>query len=196
MYAEEAVKLAREAKRTTDIISPYNTSVVRSITREIRLLHEEAQTTVQDLRKRCADNNDHSALAEVWVQHLSLKRNKRVLMAYHRQRLEKCKEFCWDLGGVPREIKNCLSQPEAEFCKEYIQLMNSYKTYFTEIDLSAGNSSSLVPPKDLLIEVRVLKDCGVIQTENGTLALTRGSQFFVRRTDVEKLISQGFLKHV
>src|SRR4051812_47021510 len=101
MYAEEAVKLAREAKRTTDIISPYNTSVICSIAREIRLLHEEAQSNVQDIRERGVDSSDQSALAEVWVQHLSLKRNKRVLMAYHRQRLERCKEFCWDLGGVP-----------------------------------------------------------------------------------------------
>ena len=58
------------------------------------------------------------------------------------------------------------------------------------IDLSAN----LQPPKDLMIEVRVLKDCGEIYTEQGPVTLEVNSTHYLRRSDVEPLIRQGFLE--
>ena len=52
------------------------------------------------------------------------------------------------------------------------------------------------PPKDLYIEVRVLKDCGEIFTENGPVNLEINSTHFLRRVDVESLIRQGMLVQV
>jgi hypothetical protein len=37
------------------------------------------------------------------------------------------------------------------------------------------------PPKDLLIEVRVVEDCGTVMTESGSVSLNRGSILFLRR---------------
>jgi hypothetical protein len=37
------------------------------------------------------------------------------------------------------------------------------------------------PPKDLLIEIRVLQSCGTIMTENGPISLDKGSTNFLRR---------------
>ena len=52
------------------------------------------------------------------------------------------------------------------------------------------------PPKEPLITVRCLTDLGELVTESGTLQLDKGSQHFVRRSDVEGLIRQGQLEHI
>ncbi len=54
----------------------------------------------------------------------------------------------------------------------------------------------LQPPKELLITVRCLVDLGELVTETGTLLLAKGSQHYVRRSDVEALIRQGHLEHI
>jgi GINS complex subunit 1 len=56
-----------------------------------------------------------------------------------------------------------LSPEEEEFARQYGDLLAAYKGQWTDIDLTG----SLEPPKDLFIDVRVLKDAGEIQTEYG-----------------------------
>lgn len=101
-----------------------------------------------------------------------------------------------------------LSPEEEEYVRLYGDLLAAYKGQWTDIDLTG----SLEPPKDLFIDVRVLKDAGEIQTEYGygnvsfprpdeqtdmyhsAITLTKNSQFYVRQGDVERLIQQGYLQ--
>ena len=54
----------------------------------------------------------------------------------------------------------------------------------------------MLPPKESLVEVRCLQDCGQIVTATGVLSLDKGSQHFVKRTDVETLIRNGSVEHI
>ena len=55
----------------------------------------------------------------------------------------------------------------------------------------------LVPPKDLFVEVRVMRELGEIVTTSGAIArLTKGSQHHLKRTDVEQFITLGYLKQI
>ncbi|KAF9966252.1 DNA replication protein psf1 [Mortierella alpina] len=287
MYGEEASKLARETKRTVDHFPPYNDPLVRSITREIRHLHETCQALIRDygLQKQQVEhefeqkwqqlnepssssagldssirgddldlddnalsmlednhnhnnnnNNNHSSnlgssssatlptsqvsrlhppdlqaqkqealqsITEVfWTKYLvhqtPLQRNKRILMTYHHQRLEKIKELAWSYNTLPETSRRLLSPDEIVFFNEYErQCRNKYfasDLMFGDIDLGLGMIS---PPKEVFITVRVMKDCGDIVTESGaTLSLKKNSEHFVRRGDVERLITQGYLLHV
>jgi len=132
------------------------------------------------------------SLKRLSLANQSLKRNKRCLLAYHYHRLKKLEEFCWELGHIPQELLPNLSSLETDFSTEYQSIINNYASNFTGIDLS----SSLEPPKDPYIEIRVLKDCGEIYTENGLVTLSKNSQHYLRRTDVEHLINEGYLKHI
>ncbi|KAF3910290.1 hypothetical protein ABW21_db0206347 [Orbilia brochopaga] len=85
---------------------------------------------------------------------------------------------------------HALSPEEDEYARQYGDMLAAYKGHWTDIDLTG----SLEPPKDLFIDVRVLKDAGEIQTEYGAITLSKNSQFFVRQGDVERLIKQGFLQ--
>lgn len=59
--------------------------------------------------------------------------------------------------------QNSLSPEEEEYFRLYSEMLAAYKGQWTDIDLTG----SLEPPKDLFIDVRVLKDAGEIQTEYG-----------------------------
>jgi GINS complex subunit 1 len=62
-----------------------------------------------------------------------------------------------------------------------------------ELDITASITK---PPKDLHVMVRVVRDCGVIQTELGSIDFQKGQRFMVRRADIEHLIAQGHLEQL
>ncbi|KAI8078366.1 hypothetical protein BDF21DRAFT_43329 [Thamnidium elegans] len=196
---ESAYKLAKEAKRTSDLfVSPYNDELIQTICREIRLLHNKAKEIVNYMKSH-GSSPDASNMSQVMLYHLAVKRNKRVLFAYHRQRINKLKEISWNVGlqsKFQREIKASLGPTEQKFLDEYADMVNIYKQSFIEIDLGGNGGAGLEPPVDLFIEVRVVRDAGEISTEYGVLNLSKGNQFYVRRTDVESLIKAGYLIHV
>lgn len=59
--------------------------------------------------------------------------------------------------------QSSLSPEEEEYVRRYGDMLAAYKGRWTDIDLTG----SLEPPRDLFIDVRVLKDAGEIQTEYG-----------------------------
>lgn len=116
------------------------------------------------------------------VDHLSMRRNKRCLLAYHRVRAEKLDQMCWEgkdvldqmyhgsngpnstsSAAVSSANSSSLSPEEEEYFRQYNDMLSSYKGQWTDIDLTG----SLEPPRDLFVDVRVLKDAGEIQTEYG-----------------------------
>ncbi|RCH90502.1 DNA replication protein psf1 [Rhizopus azygosporus] len=199
---EAAYKLAKEAKRTSDLlVTPYNDDLVQTLCRENRLFHNKAKTTVENMKASMDPNitRDPSKISQVMLYHLATKRNKRVLFAYHRQRINKLKEIYWNVGlqsEHQKEIRASLGPGEHQFLEGYVELVNAYKQHFLDIDLGGNGGVGLDPPKDLFIQVRVIRDAGEITTEYGILNLVKGNQLHVRRTDVESLIKAGYLQHV
>lgn len=120
-----------------------------------------------------------------------MRRNKRCLLAYHRTRTDKLEELVWngsdvvDLSG--QQVRDSagqangaavvggdgatssLSPQEEEYVRQYGDLLAAYKGQWTDVDLTG----SLEPPRDLFIDVRVLKDAGEIQTEYGYVSGSR-----------------------
>jgi GINS complex subunit 1 len=95
-------------------------------------------------------------------------------------------------GQGEQQQRSNLAPEEQELFRQYTDFLSMYKGQFTDIDLTG----SLVPPRDLFVDVRVLKDAGEIQTEYGVLNLTKNSQLHVRLGDVERLIGLGFVERV
>lgn len=67
------------------------------------------------------------------------------------------------MGAGGGKEESSLSPEEEEYVRQYSDLLAAYKGQWTDIDLTG----SLEPPRDLFIDVRVLKDAGEIQTEYG-----------------------------
>jgi GINS complex subunit 1 len=66
-------------------------------------------------------------------------------------------------SGNGESNTSSLSPEEEDYVRQYSDLLAAYKGQWTDIDLTG----SLEPPRDLFIDVRVLKDAGEIQTEYG-----------------------------
>ncbi|KAL4989072.1 DNA replication complex GINS protein psf1 [Aspergillus falconensis] len=222
MYGELGNKLVQHAKRTQSLahLPPYQTELVRTVAREVRDLDRDLAHLLVPFEGSFNPSQEPAVACALLVDHLCIRRNKRCLLAYHRVRTEKLEELCWKgidvleqqqaaAAGVgegqpggqnPNSTgaqgnsgnESSLSPEEEEYFREYSDMLATYKGQWTDIDLTG----SLEPPKDLFIDVRVLKDAGEIQTEYGVINLTKNSQLYVRHGDVERLIAQGFLERL
>ncbi|KAI0079159.1 DNA replication complex GINS protein PSF1 [Panus rudis PR-1116 ss-1] len=219
-YGDLATQLVQESRRSTatDTLLKYNDVLVRSIIREQRQL----ETLIQDaLAKQEAIEGNDAMTPTILLYQTAILRNKRCLLAYHHHRIERLKDLYWSVGGAlplllsthtaappggagmnvdasasSGDIRSKLSPHEVDFLRSYNESLLTFRSGVLateEVDLFAP---ILKPPKDLHVLVRVVRDCGVIQTEVGAIDFRRGQRFLVRRADVEHLIVQGFLEEV
>lgn len=216
MYGELGNKLVQHAKRTQSLahLPPYQTELVRAVAREVRDLDRDVNHLLTPFSGSFNPSQQPAIACALLVDHLCMRRNKRCLLAYHRVRTEKLEELCWtgidvleqqlppaaeDGPGSGQHVvssqsgnHSSLSPEEEEYFRQYSDMLAAYKGQWTDVDLTGG----LEPPRDLFIDVRVLKDAGEIQTEYGVINLTKNSQLYVRQGDVERLIAQGFLERL
>jgi GINS complex subunit 1 len=179
----------QHAKRTQNLqhLPPYQTEIVRAVTREVRDLDKDVTGILQPFNGSFDPSADPAMACSLLVNHLCMRRNKRCLLAYHRTRTDKLEEMVWSgvdvlesnnqadrdsLGGSNAQNADSgngesntssLSPEEEDYVRQYSDLLAAYKGQWTDIDLTG----SLEPPRDLFIDVRVLKDAGEIQTEYG-----------------------------
>jgi GINS complex subunit 1 len=220
MYGEQANKLVVDAKRTLNLpnLPPYASTTIQAVTKEVRDLDRENSEILSAFNTSSTQSSDGTRIkssfnpaenpasaCSLMVNHLSMRRNKRCLLAYHRTRTDKLEQMIWsgqdvfsarpaaaasaDSNGVVANASS-LSAEEEQYVHQYTELLAQYKGQWTDIDLTG----SLEPPKDIFVDIRVLRDAGEIQTEYGSLNLTKNSQFFVRKGDVESLIQQGYVQ--
>ncbi|KAF2832815.1 DNA replication complex GINS protein psf-1 [Ophiobolus disseminans] len=208
MYGEAANKLVQNAKRIQSLphLPPYASDLSRTIIREVRDLDRDVSSILAPFGSSFNPSADPSTACALLVNHLCMRRNKRCLLAYHKVRASKLEAYCWEgvdvleqhnskegEGGLAgKKDESSLSPEEEEYVRQYSDLLAAYKGQWTDVDLTG----SLEPPRDLFIDVRVLKDAGEIQTEYGSITLTKNSQFYVRHGDVERLIAQGYLQRL
>lgn len=151
------------------------------MTREVRDLDKDVKRIIEPFEGHFSPSSDPATACALLVNHLSMRRNKRCLLAYHRVRADKLQQLCWDGQDVlelqqpkqtstsqdgwsaPSNNESSLSPEEEEYVRQYNDMLAAYKGQWTDIDLAG----SLEAPKDLFIDVRVLKDAGEVQTEYG-----------------------------
>ncbi|KAG7664991.1 PSF1 [[Candida] subhashii] len=242
MYGDTANKLILDAKRSANLseIPLYQSNLINLIIKETNELNKDAQYLAElhqlkqeENSEELTEEDEKISQCQEFVTHLSMRRNKRCLLAYEKLRADKLVEFTWlnidpisesdesnattgtaagtsTSGGGNSKTQNIpysdsiynnyttkvaldnLSHAEQDFLKNYQDLLVDYKSNFPDIDLSGD----LEPPTNIFIDVRVLKDGGEVQTEYGCFNLIKDSQFYVRKSDVERLIQQGYLEEI
>ncbi|EDO16268.1 hypothetical protein Kpol_1053p4 [Vanderwaltozyma polyspora DSM 70294] len=208
MYGDLANKLVLEAKRSQQLsnkskkgnsLPMYHEELVRNILQEVVQLSKNTEYLKE--QQQLGNMDSKVWKCQQFVMLLCMERNKRCLLAYQRLRSQMLDSLAWDNNGLDilhdtlgnTQDTTDLSPQEQEYLKEYSELITELKSgALTDIDLTG----SLTPPSDVFIDVRVLKDAGEIQTEYGVFNLIKDSQFFVRQSDVERLIQQGYLQKI
>jgi GINS complex subunit 1 len=191
-FGDLGTQLVTESKRSTatDTLLKYNDTLIRSIIREQRDLENAANLLVHT-------NPPPPALL---IYQTAIVRNKRCLLAYHAHRIDRLRDMYWDVGGAlphilsNQDIRSKLSPHEVDYLRQYNASVMEFRSEFShELDITASITH---PPKDLHVLVRVVRDCGVIQTELGSIDFKKGHRFMVRRADIEHLIVQHYLEEV
>jgi GINS complex subunit 1 len=205
-YGDLATQLVTESKRSTgtDTLLKYNDPLVRAIIREQRQLEQLLQVALvaqepQDDSQLTLADAPTELTVPLLVYQTAINRNKRCLLAYHSHRLDRLRAMYWAVGGAlphllsSEDTRSKLSPHEVDFLRSYNASILDFRTDYPELDIMASVDK---PPKDLHVLVRVVRDCGTIQTELGAIDFRKGQRFMVRRADVEHLIVQGYLEEV
>lgn len=143
------------------------------------------------------DNIDinEKELMVMQVRHTAKLWNKRCIIAYHYERLNRLKRLRWEYGNnLPREIVKNLSQKELEWFTRYNDNLFSYMSSLNEgkgLDLTLY----VTPPKKLYVQVKCIKDYGQFDLEDGQpVMLKKDSIHYLPLSQCEKLIHQGVLE--
>ncbi len=213
MYGDLALQLITSSHRSTLAATPqlplpkYSLPLILSICLETRQLGTSI-TTAAETHGQVSLSQDRGLICNLTVQHLAARRNKRCLLAYLATRVRGMKERWWDAGGglayllsAPNpdpdapELRSALSPQELDFLRGYNNLMLDYKSDFLDVlDLTAGIDK---PPGELMVDVRVMKDAGEVVLEGGErVEFRKGERFRLARSQVERLIVQGYLEEV
>lgn len=189
MHGGRGAELLEELRKTK-WLPPYSETGVRQIAAEIKELLEPFLEIMQTHRTELQTNPSY--IAGVVVYFRSIQRNKRCALAYLQNRLRRIISFRWAAGpSAAARLADNLSGQEHEFLTRYNALLGAYCDS-VNLDLTADAA----PPRDLFVEVRVLKDCGSVLTDSGPVDLKPGTAHFLKRVDVEHLIRQGSLQHI
>ncbi len=209
-------QVAREARQLGAAIDA-DTAVVHAARERALLGDDPAASSGADGEPSQAPEADEATVCRLTVHHLALLRNKRCLLAYHAQRVDALRALYWGAGGAlahllsapassaaptssagadsaPTSTRDALAPSEVALLRAYAALqLDTKSAYLDVLDLAADISA---PPGELYADVRVLRDCGTVYTEMGQVTFRRGQRYMVRRADVERLITQGFLEEV
>ena len=97
------------------------------------------------------------------VNYYSIERNRRILMAYHRYRMNKIEDIRWLKGGIlNKQYKKKLSDEEIEYFKNYSKLLNSYMK-----SIGVTITAHLSPPKEIKKEFIIRENIGTLITDDG-----------------------------
>lgn len=209
MFGDLGLKLVYEAKRTSNLkeIAKFQGELINEIVDEINELEQKTEKIQQ--QKLTTKEETQLETLSFFIAHLAMRRNKRCLLAYENVRAKKIIEFVWlnvELGktafmrrneelydGYTTQIEmDSISPSEQRYFIEYQKLVNELAMEYENIDFFGD----LSPPTDIFVDVRVLRDAGEIQTEFGCFNLRKNTQLYVRRSDVERLIQQGYLEPI
>jgi len=188
-FGTRALALVAELKRA-EWLPAYDHEGVREVLEECTLLFNLFDEMAHDVGEEY--EGDGMVMNTFNVYRLAIARNKRCLLVYHQYRWDRIQSVIWERGGTfPADLQVKLAPSEIQTMNSYMALTAKYQQ-----NVNAMLFSDLQPPKDLFIEVRVLRDAGEIVTSSGDfMSLQQGATLFVRRAEVETLIRTGSLKH-
>ncbi|CAD8136712.1 unnamed protein product [Paramecium pentaurelia] len=189
MDIQDRNKLLLELK-TSLFLPPFNEELYSTCTTD----HQKSIREIQEIYKL---RNDPE-LADKIKPIISLKikdveRTKRVQLAYLMHRINKIQsQYFIDSGQLSNDHLDQLSKNEKDYYKFFDQLVKRY-----ENDIETKVSQNIIPPSEVFIEVRVIKQIGNIITQDGDeLDLEEGTQQLVKKSDVIKFLQEGSLVQI
>jgi GINS complex subunit 1 len=185
--------LAKDLLRQGNKLEHYNSDAVQAIVAETSTLFVETCNRNRQFESSMNLYEGEDMRGRLVVGKLLIERNRRLLLAYHHSRLECVARASSSSGLLPQKFLEAMTASEHYFESEFRANLQAYDQKFAGlIDLIQVPS----PPRDLFIQIRVHVDCGIVQTEFGSIHLNPNTFHYVRRRDVQSLLDQGLVSHI
>uniref|UniRef100_A0A7S0YKN5 GINS subunit domain-containing protein n=1 Tax=Polytomella parva TaxID=51329 RepID=A0A7S0YKN5_9CHLO len=179
-------------------LSPFNEEIIRLIFQEIEEHDGLTKEIVAKFRQQQENIDDpvyDGVVATTLCAHYeSIKRNKRCLLIYMAERMERLKAFRWELRRLPEDQASRCCPQELQFYSEYDKVLTSYMS--KEEGVGMDLTLDCVPPKDSLVTVRGLRDIGERIFSFGAVQISRGGLFHLPLDEAEPLIRAGDVAQV
>ncbi|XP_076629424.1 DNA replication complex GINS protein PSF1 isoform X1 [Colletes latitarsis] len=191
MYGRKAFKLITELDLCADV-QPFNEVIVKEVLEEMQSLYDANMLDSNAIRN--ADNM--ALLPSVQLRHIALTRNKRCILAYIYNRMQKLRDLRWELGSIlPPEINSNLLNAEVQWFQTYNKSLATYMRSLGE-DQGFNLTANMLPPKTPYVEVKCVMDFGKLELEDGQVILLKKNTYhLLPRAVCEPLIRQGILEH-
>jgi len=192
-------------------IPVFNDEAFRSVIDEVQLQHDQLTSVFNTALERhrestnaTEEDTDQSLLwhgseaeaTEVMVYHTAILRNKRLLMAYVKKRIDMLRELRWTHGVLPEHVKTSLTPQEQLFFKEYSKLLSQYMRSTDMGGVGLDLTADPEPPTDPYVQVRVMKDYGEVTFSSGSVSLRPGLSLWLLREEAHTLLQEGVLESV
>lgn len=163
--------------------------MLKEIDTTYMLNHEDAKTYQR--------TRDQSLLPIVNYRHLLMSRNKRCILAYLYNRLERIKSIRWEIGPViPASLKTNMCAPEILWFNKYSEILSNYMSSLSD-DIALDITQHTRPPTSLYVEVKCLVDEGKFELDSGdTISMKKDTIHFIPRAQAEPLIRKGILEEM
>jgi len=167
--------------------------MVREVVQEVSSSYE----AVREVGQRLGEEAKASPVVAPWLvaQVQGMQRSKRALLVYAHERALLLQRVRWELGGaLPAALASAASASERAWFEAYSAALGVYMESAGGVELAVNVTA---PPKELLVQVMVLRDAGKVALDDGSaLELKQGKRVYLRRHEAEPLIRQGLLQHL
>eukprot|EP00195_Chlamydomonas_chlamydogama_P016831 CAMPEP_0202910670 /NCGR_PEP_ID=MMETSP1392-20130828/52672_1 /ASSEMBLY_ACC=CAM_ASM_000868 /TAXON_ID=225041 /ORGANISM="Chlamydomonas chlamydogama, Strain SAG 11-48b" /LENGTH=197 /DNA_ID=CAMNT_0049600841 /DNA_START=85 /DNA_END=675 /DNA_ORIENTATION=- len=193
-FGRRGVELLKEIVNCDyDNVSPYNEELIRLVLNEVQEHHHQTQKI---LSEQLSDRDgvvstqqwqDNMAAAVSLTVHLqSISRNKKLLLSYMMLRSSRLQHVRWSHRTLPAHVASNCSPQEVEVYRAYDRLLSKYMSKSEGIGLDLTLDTR--PPKDISIEVKVVKEAGEMLFSFGRACLIPGLLLYLPADEAEPLI--------
>lgn len=174
----------REISVQAHQFSAFNDNLVRQLAANCKAICAEAKILTSSLI------DDDGVGARVCCLNLNTSYLKKLLLLYQLERSEAIKQCRFNRSPEKMAL---MSRLEQNLLAELSDLYRSYSSDVLGVGFAFCRADRL-PPKELYVHIQVIKDCGTLQTDQGGLRLDSNSSHFIRRSHIDGLLSQGFVR--
>jgi hypothetical protein len=189
-----SLKLVKESnnKQILHISTETINEVVEEITKDYEMLIKLMET-----QKSSVDGK--SLTPEQNILYEKINRNKRGVLIYLNERLNKLENITWDCGkAIPSHVLEKFDEVDQHFQSEYYKNLNTYcKTIFGQVDMDL--TKNINPPNDsIYISVRAeetIKKIKLNEYDEEEISIEKGSTYMLKKSDVEPLVRRGIFSY-
>jgi len=201
LHAKKSAQLLRDLQRAR-WLPPFNEKVIKEVAEEINNDFREFMSLTRMLDSDLAEDLEvpQDTAGGLMLYTDLMERNKRNILIYLNERLEKIEELRWEIGHmIPEDKLGMLSEAEKVYLYRYNDILDNYmRHYVPECKAGLDLTADVEAPEEMNVQVRVLDDSvgEILTPDSGVVRLQKGCQLFLKRTDVEHLIRAGKVEHV